>query len=80
MVTAYDDREDLAGHIVRVLREDLHHLLAAGVALVQFDEPVLTEVVYGTPGAGGRTFMCGAWASGAAWARSWTSPVAFCRN
>jgi len=35
-------------------------LLAAGVALVQFDEPVLTEVVYGTPGEGGRTFMCGA--------------------
>lgn len=57
---AYDDREDLARDIVRVLREELHHLLAAGVALVQFDEPVLTEVVYGTPGQGGRTFMCGA--------------------
>ncbi len=57
---AYDDREDLSRDIVRVLREELHHLLAAGVALVQFDEPVLTEVVYGTPGQGGRTFMCGA--------------------
>lgn len=57
---AYDDREDLARDIVRVLREELHHLLAAGVSLVQFDEPVLTEVVYGTPGQGGRTFMCGA--------------------
>ncbi len=57
---AYDDREDLAGDIVRVLREELNHLLAAGVSLVQFDEPVLTEVVYGTPGQGGRTFMCGA--------------------
>ncbi len=57
---AYDDREDLARDIVRVLREEVHHLLAAGVALVQFDEPVLTEVVYGTPGQGGRTFMCGA--------------------
>jgi 5-methyltetrahydropteroyltriglutamate--homocysteine methyltransferase len=57
---AYDDREDLARDVVRVLREEAHFLLAAGVALVQFDEPVLTEVVYGTPGQGGRTFMCGA--------------------
>jgi len=57
---AYADREELARDIVRVLREEAHHLLAAGVALVQFDEPVLTEVVYGTPGQGGRTFMCGA--------------------
>lgn len=57
---AYADREDLASDIVRVLREELHFLLAAGVALVQLDEPVLTEVVHGTPGRGGRTFMCGA--------------------
>jgi len=57
---AYPDREALATDIVRVLREEVHHLLAAGVALVQLDEPVLTEVVYGTPGQGGRTFMCGA--------------------
>jgi 5-methyltetrahydropteroyltriglutamate--homocysteine methyltransferase len=57
---AYDTREDLATDIVRVLREELAALLAAGVAVVQFDEPVLTEVVWGTPGAGGRTFMCGA--------------------
>lgn len=57
---AYDDREALARDVVRVLREELHHLLAAGVAMVQLDEPVLTEVVHGTPGEGGRTFMCGA--------------------
>ncbi len=57
---AYRDREELAADVVRVLREELHYLLASGVALVQFDEPVLTEVVYGTPGDGGRTFMCGA--------------------
>jgi 5-methyltetrahydropteroyltriglutamate--homocysteine methyltransferase len=31
---------------VRVLREELCFLPAAGVALVQFDEPVLTEVVF----------------------------------
>ena len=57
---AYDAREQLARDVVRVLREEAHHLLAAGVALVQFDEPVLTEVVYGQAGRGGRTFMCGA--------------------
>lgn len=55
----YATREDLARDVVRVLREELHHLLAAGCALVQFDEPVLTEVVF----AGAKTqrsFMCGA--------------------
>ncbi|MDO5682548.1 MAG: hypothetical protein Q4G46_06955 [Propionibacteriaceae bacterium] len=57
---AYDTREELARDVVRVLREEIHHLLAAGVALIQIDEPVLTEVVYGQAGEGGRTFMCGA--------------------
>jgi 5-methyltetrahydropteroyltriglutamate--homocysteine methyltransferase len=56
---AYATREDLAVDVVRVLREELAFLLAAGVALVQFDEPVLTEIVHGRP-AGGRSFMCGA--------------------
>ena len=56
---AYENREDLAKDIVRVLREELHFLLAAGVSLVQLDEPVLTEVVFsGT--TNNRTFMCGA--------------------
>jgi 5-methyltetrahydropteroyltriglutamate--homocysteine methyltransferase len=56
---AYQSRENLADDIVRVLREELHALLAAGVSLVQFDEPVLTEVVFG--GAKNtRSFMCGA--------------------
>ena len=55
----YESREDLARDVVRVLREEAHVLLASGAALVQFDEPVLTEVVYGSPGAT-RSFMCGA--------------------
>ena len=55
----YRTREDLAAAVVRVLREELHALLAGGAALVQFDEPVLTEVVYGEAGAK-RSFMCGA--------------------
>lgn len=57
---AYADREELARDIVRVLREEIAHLLAAGVAMIEIDEPVLSEVVYGQVGAGGRTFMCGA--------------------
>jgi 5-methyltetrahydropteroyltriglutamate--homocysteine methyltransferase len=56
---AYESREALAEDIVRVLREELFALLAAGVALVQFDEPVLTEVVFNPPRQN-RTFMCGA--------------------
>jgi len=56
---AYPDREALACDIVAVLREEVEYLLAAGAALVQFDEPVLTEVVFARPKAG-RTFMCGA--------------------
>ena len=56
---AYATREALAEDIVRVLREELFALLAAGVALVQFDEPVLTEVVFNPPRQN-RTFMCGA--------------------
>ncbi len=55
----YETRDDLAVDVVRVLREELHALLAGGAALVQFDEPVLTEVVYGEAGAK-RSFMCGA--------------------
>jgi 5-methyltetrahydropteroyltriglutamate--homocysteine methyltransferase len=56
---AYATREALADDIVRVLREELFALLAEGVTLVQFDEPVLTEVVFNPP-RGNRTFMCGA--------------------
>ena len=55
----YNTREDLSRDVVRVLREELHFLLAAGASLVQFDEPVLTEVVFGAA-SGNRSFMCGA--------------------
>lgn len=58
---AYATREDLATDIVRVLREEIADLLAAGASLVQLDEPVLTEVVFSDDRpAGGRSFMCGA--------------------
>jgi len=55
----YRSREHLAEDVVRVLREELHCLLAAGVALVQLDEPVLAEVVF-TGAKNTRSFMCGA--------------------
>jgi 5-methyltetrahydropteroyltriglutamate--homocysteine methyltransferase len=56
---AYRSREHLAEDIVRVLREELHFLLAEGAALVQLDEPVLSEVVF-TGAKSSRSFMCGA--------------------
>ncbi len=55
----YASREALADDIVRVLREEVHDLLAGGAAIVQFDEPVLTEVVF-SGSRPGRSFMCGA--------------------
>ncbi|HND56315.1 MAG TPA: cobalamin-independent methionine synthase II family protein, partial [Pirellulaceae bacterium] len=56
---AYEQREALAEDVVRVLREELFDLLHAGAAIVQFDEPVLSEVVFGAP-VKSRGFMCGA--------------------
>jgi 5-methyltetrahydropteroyltriglutamate--homocysteine methyltransferase len=59
---AYASREALAEDIVRIMREELADLLRGGAALVQFDEPVLSEVVFSRTkeGSGGRSFMCGA--------------------
>jgi 5-methyltetrahydropteroyltriglutamate--homocysteine methyltransferase len=57
---AYPDRESLARDVVAVLRAEAGYLLAAGAAIVQFDEPVLTEVVFARPAAARRSFMCGA--------------------
>ena len=55
----HPSREALAEEVVQVLRDEISHLLAEGAALVQLDEPVLTEVVFGQA-RGGRSFMCGA--------------------
>ena len=55
---AYASREHLAEDIVRVLREELHFLLAAGAPLVQLDEPVLSEVVF--TGRSAREVSCAA--------------------
>lgn len=56
---AYESREELAEDIVAALRAELADLIDAGVALVQFDEPVLSEVVFSGPKSR-PSFMCGA--------------------
>jgi len=56
---AYRTRDALAADVIQILRAELAELLAAGVAVVQFDEPVLSEVVFGKP-TRQRSFMCGA--------------------
>lgn len=56
---AYASREDIAEDIVRVLREELADLIEAGAALIQFDEPVLSDVVF-SGAKSKRSFMCGA--------------------
>ncbi|HJV45878.1 MAG TPA: cobalamin-independent methionine synthase II family protein [Bacillota bacterium] len=55
----YPTKEALAKDVVRVLREELEDLIKEGVSFVQFDEPVLTELVFTQKNAN-RTFMCGA--------------------
>jgi 5-methyltetrahydropteroyltriglutamate--homocysteine methyltransferase len=62
--TAYPTREALADDIVHVLRDELQALAAAGADIVQFDEPVLTEIVFAGKSAT-RTFMCAALAASA---------------
>jgi len=56
---AYGSREEISRDIVRVLREELAELMETGVSLVQFDEPVLSEVVF-SGAKSKRSFMCGA--------------------
>jgi 5-methyltetrahydropteroyltriglutamate--homocysteine methyltransferase len=54
----YDTKEALADEIVRLLRDEVASLAAAGADFVQLDEPVLTELAF-SPG-NTRTFMCAA--------------------
>ncbi len=57
----YRTKEELAEDVVRVLREELHELQTEGADFVQFDEPVLTELVFTSGNT--RTFMCAALAA-----------------
>ncbi|HTR96799.1 MAG TPA: vitamin-B12 independent methionine synthase, partial [Candidatus Acidoferrales bacterium] len=58
---AYPSKEALGDDVVAILRGELARLVDAGAAFVQFDEPVLTELVF-TQGRT-RTFMCAALAA-----------------
>ena len=62
--TAYPTREALADDIVQILHDELRALADAGADVVQFDEPVLTELVFAGKSAT-RTFMCAALAASA---------------
>jgi 5-methyltetrahydropteroyltriglutamate--homocysteine methyltransferase len=53
---AYGDKTEMAHDVVKILREELLELKAAGAAFVQFDEPVLTEIVLSEE-CDRRTFM-----------------------
>lgn len=53
---AYADKTAMGDDVVRILRDELHDLRDAGAAFVQFDEPVLTEIVM-SEDSQRRTFM-----------------------
>jgi 5-methyltetrahydropteroyltriglutamate--homocysteine methyltransferase len=54
----YGSKEELGQDVIRILKEEIDNLISIGVDVIQFDEPVLTEVVFteGKP----RSFMCAA--------------------
>jgi 5-methyltetrahydropteroyltriglutamate--homocysteine methyltransferase len=52
----YADKTEMAVDVTRILREELLELRDAGCQFVQFDEPVLTEIVMSEE-SGRRTFM-----------------------
>lgn len=54
----YISKEELAKDVISILKEEIDELISLGVSLIQFDEPVLTEVVF-TEGKT-RSFMCAA--------------------
>jgi 5-methyltetrahydropteroyltriglutamate--homocysteine methyltransferase len=58
---AYPTPEELSEDIVRLLREEIVTLRDHGVDFIQFDEPSLSQVVYGDEA--GETFMCAALSS-----------------
>lgn len=55
----YSSREELGYEYAKILREEILALRELGAFFVQLDEPVLTEVVYGTDQSQ-QTFMCAA--------------------
>jgi 5-methyltetrahydropteroyltriglutamate--homocysteine methyltransferase len=58
---AYPTPEELSEDIVQLLRQEIVALKDRGVDFIQFDEPSLSQVVYGDEA--GETFMCAALSS-----------------
>jgi 5-methyltetrahydropteroyltriglutamate--homocysteine methyltransferase len=58
---AYPTPEELSEDIVQLLRQEIVALRERGVDFIQFDEPSLSQVVYGDEA--GETFMCAALSS-----------------
>ena len=54
---AYPDKAAMADDVITILREELADLAREGADFVQFDEPVLSEVVHSGESKR-RTFMC----------------------
>ena len=54
----YPTPEDLAEDVVRILREEVLALKEKGADFIQFDEPILTQVIFGEEST--ETFMCAA--------------------
>lgn len=52
----YRDKQEMGDDVVKILREELLDLVSEGCEFVQFDEPVLTEIVYSKENER-RTFM-----------------------
>ena len=54
----YDDKESLSSDVLEILKAEIDDLAEFGVDLVQFDEPVLTEILFSKEQT--RSFMCAA--------------------
>jgi 5-methyltetrahydropteroyltriglutamate--homocysteine methyltransferase len=54
--SAYGDKPVMAEDVIAMLRDELEELADAGADFVQFDEPVLTEIVH-SGDTKRRTFM-----------------------
>ena len=52
----YRDKQEMGDDVVKILREELLDLVNEGCEFVQFDEPVLTEIVFSKENER-RTFM-----------------------
>lgn len=54
----YDSKDSLGEDIIKVIKEEIDSLAKIGIDVIQFDEPVLTEVVFSEGKT--RSFMCAA--------------------